>query len=215
MTSTAWRARLAPVVRAGPRITGRALGVAALWGLVLCALSIVLAASAGRSHLVPASVRGPLPSWLSGPFAGAGGIMSLPVFSGFLVAMLACYLVAVACAPALEAAWVLACAAVLIGLFAAGPPLLSKDIFSYIAYARLADLYHLNPYVFGPVAAAGDPTYRFVGHLWKAVPTVYGPAFTLPSYLVAPLGVGGALWALKAAAGASAAGMVGLVWWSA
>src|SRR5919201_1909755 len=105
MTSTAWRARLGPVVRAGPRITGRALGVAALWGLVLCALSIVLAASAGRSHLVPASVRGPLPSWLSGPFAGAGQIMSRQVFSGFLVALLGCYLVAVACAPVLEAGW--------------------------------------------------------------------------------------------------------------
>jgi alpha-1,6-mannosyltransferase len=160
-------------------------------------------------------MHGPLPSWLSGPFAGAGEVMSRPAFAGFLAAMLACYLVAVACAPVLEAGWVLACAAVLIGLFALAPPLLSKDIFSYIAYARLGPLYHLNPYVFGPVAAAGDHSYRFVGHLWRAVPTVYGPAFTLPSYLAAPLGVGGAMWAFKAAAAASAAGSVGLVWWCA
>jgi hypothetical protein len=41
---------------------------------------------------------------------------------------------------------------------------------------------------------------------------VYGPLFTLLSYPLAPLGVAGAFWTLKAVAAACSLGIVGLVW---
>src|SRR5256885_4806046 len=37
-------------------------------------------------------------------------------------------------------------------LFLLAPPLLSQDVFSYVAYARLGVEHHLNPYVHAPTA---------------------------------------------------------------
>ncbi len=69
------------------------------------------------------------------------------------------------------------------------PPLLSTDVFSYQAYARMGELYGINPYLHGPHAIALDPVYPFIGAKWVTMPTAYGPVFTLLSYLLAPLSI--------------------------
>ena len=70
----------------------------------------------------------------------------------------------------------------------------------------------LNPYTHGPVAIAGDPVYHYVGEDWIHVATAYGPLYTLLSYPLAPLGLVGALWAMKAEALLASAGTLALTW---
>jgi len=79
-------------------------------------------------------------------------------------------------------------------VFLLGPPLLSTDVFNYIEYGRLGVLHGLNPYTHSANAVPGDAAYPFIG--WRDATSVYGPAFTLGTYGTAPLGVGGALWAM-------------------
>ena len=93
-----------------------------------------------------------------------------------------------------------------------GPVLLSTDVFSYIAYARMGVEHGVNPYLHGPAAIVGDPVYHYVGHDWKHVATAYGPLYTLLSYPLAPLGVIGALWGMKLEALLASAGTLALVW---
>jgi hypothetical protein len=95
-------------------------------------------------------------------------------------------------------------------LFLLAPPLLSQDVFSYIAYARLGVRHSLNPYTHSPLDIPGDPVFGFAGS--KDAVSVYGPLFTLLTYPLAPLGVAGAFWTLKALAAACSLGIVGLVW---
>jgi hypothetical protein len=94
----------------------------------------------------------------------------------------------------------------------AGPVLLSTDVFSYIAYARMGVEHGLNPYLHGPVAISDDPVFRYVGHSWLQTPTAYGPLYTLISYPFAPLGLKGAVWAMKLEALLASAGTLVLVW---
>src|ERR671934_158598 len=91
-------------------------------------------------------------------------------------------------------------------------PLFSTDIFNYVAYARMGALYHVNPYLHGASAIAGDPSVPFTGPTWLHTPTAYGPLFTLISYALVPLGVAGTMWALKALTGLAALGCAALVW---
>jgi alpha-1,6-mannosyltransferase len=95
-------------------------------------------------------------------------------------------------------------------LFLLAPPLLSRDVFSYIAYARLGVEHSLNPYTHAPVDIPGDPVSGYAGSVGAV--SVYGPLFTLLTYPLAPLGLGASLWALKAVAAACSLGIVGLVW---
>ncbi|GCE30974.1 hypothetical protein KDA_64580 [Dictyobacter alpinus] len=55
------------------------------------------------------------------------------------------------------------------------PVVTSQDIFSYIAYARMAVLYHLNPMVVAPTAIKPDFVYGFL--YWVNQPSVYGPTW--------------------------------------
>jgi hypothetical protein len=79
-----------------------------------------------------------------------------------------------------------------------GPILLSQDIFSYLAYARMGVLHGVNPYVHGPGAITNDAIYRYVGSHWKHSASAYGPLFTLLSYPFGALGLYGGIWGLKA-----------------
>ena len=94
----------------------------------------------------------------------------------------------------------------------AGPILLSTDVFSYIAYARMGVEHGINPYLHGPIAISRDPVYYYVGQDWKHVATAYGPLYTLLSYPLAPLGVKGALWGMKLEALLASAGTLALTW---
>lgn len=55
------------------------------------------------------------------------------------------------------------------------PPLLSTDIYNYLAYGRMVAGYGLNPYVVPPSQMGSDPVLAFP--LWNIV-THYGPVWT-------------------------------------
>jgi hypothetical protein len=93
--------------------------------------------------------------------------------------------------------------------FAAAPVLLSHDVFSYLDYARLGVVHHLDPYVHPPAAAPADPVFADV--TWPHTTSAYGPLFTLASYPLAWLPVGIAVAVLKAVAALSVLGLATLV----
>lgn len=53
------------------------------------------------------------------------------------------------------------------------PTYTSQDIFSYIVYARLGAIYHLNPLTALPTAIPHDPIYPYI--FWIHQPSAYGP----------------------------------------
>jgi hypothetical protein len=58
------------------------------------------------------------------------------------------------------------------------PLLVSRDVYSYIAYGAIAAIHHANPYVQTPVDFPHDAVAALVGPKWFATPAVYGPLFT-------------------------------------
>lgn len=59
---------------------------------------------------------------------------------------------------------------------ALGAPIYSRDVYSYAAQGRLANL-GLNPYLHGPDHLGGGPYLDAVGHLWTHTHAPYGPFF--------------------------------------
>lgn len=112
---------------------------------------------------------------------------------GFVV-----YLGAVALAPRLGPRLVWGAIVLALAAFAALPPLLSHDVYSYIDYARLGVLHGLDPYVNAPASVPGDPAFAHV--TWTETTSAYGPLFTLATYPLAWISVGAAVYVLKAAA---------------
>ena len=126
------------------------------------------------------------------------------LWTGFLA-----YLGTLAAAPALGRRVVWGAILLALVVFAAVPPLLSHDVYSYVDYARLGIVHDLNPYVHPPSAAPADPVYREVG--WTEATSAYGPLFTLATYPLAWLPVDAAFYLLKAIAAASVLGLAALV----
>jgi len=164
--------------------------------LVAATAEIVLDGAAGLSPLIPKSPA--IAGWL-------GGIGERLGYRVFLIALLV-FTVAYAGLLALarpgvvrpiSKRWAIILIGTLHAIVFAGPILISTDVFSYIAYARMGVEHGLNPYLHGPAAIAGDPVFQYVGHDWRRVATAYGPLYTLLSYPLAPLGVVGALWGMK------------------
>ncbi|MDY7105842.1 MAG: polyprenol phosphomannose-dependent alpha 1,6 mannosyltransferase MptB [Actinomycetota bacterium] len=60
--------------------------------------------------------------------------------------------------------------------FVLGPPLASRDVYSYAAVGELARS-GLDPYELGPSALADDELIEAVDPVWRDSPTPYGPAF--------------------------------------
>jgi len=214
MSGAVEHAQRLPSLRARPRRRvcepGGASGIAALLGLL--ATGVVLGAGAAGQQLfffVPAGYRS-FPDWMRGPLQGLG--LSLDPTDGalLLVAMSACYLVALAAAPRIPAPAVIAAIVALDVVFVLAPPLFSADVFGYIDYARLGAIHGLNPYTHGAADAAHDSVAQFVR--WHDVPSPYGPLFTSASYVLAPLSAAAALWTYKALAATAALGCVALIW---
>jgi hypothetical protein len=208
-------------------------GVLALL-LVAAAAEIVLDGAAGLSPLIPKSPD------ISGWLQGAGERLGYRVFLIALLVSTLAYAGLVALAGRFAAGraagrvaasaaigaetlqragagviskrWAIVLVAALQLIVFAGPILLSTDVFSYIAYARMGVEHGLNPYLHGPVAIAGDPILQYVGHDWYLVATAYGPFYTLLSYPLAPLGIVGALWGMKLEALLASAGVLALTW---
>jgi len=186
---------------------------------VLCCVYIALAAlpAAPGSNVVLATSGGS-PDWLLGPlrFAGlhaADGPLAGPLFLvglGLALLLYAGVLVRAGDISRRSAALVIIA---LHALFLLAPPLLSQDVFSYIAYARLGAEHGLNPYTHAPLDIPRDPVFSLAGS--KGASSVYGPLFTLLTYPLAVLGVAGAFWALKLVAALCSLGIVALVWWGA
>jgi hypothetical protein len=57
------------------------------------------------------------------------------------------------------------------------PMLTSQDVLSYIMYARMSAIYHLNPLTTTPSALPYDELYRYI--YWKKQPSIYGPTWIL------------------------------------
>lgn len=98
---------------------------------------------------------------------------------------------------------------VLVTAFALAPVILSHDVYSYVDYARLGVRHGLDPYVYEPDSAPGDPA--FVHVTWIDAKSAYGPLFTLLTYPLAWLPVSAAVAVLKAVAAASVLGIAALV----
>ena len=58
-----------------------------------------------------------------------------------------------------------------------GPPLISQDVFGYIAFARMGALHGLDPYTHFPAEASSGRIFAFIG--WPFQHSPYGPLFTL------------------------------------
>lgn len=65
------------------------------------------------------------------------------------------------------------------------PNLLSRDIYSYISFGRIATLHAGNPFIDPPGAFTHDMYLQWVG--WPEVPSVYGPAWIYLSILLTVL----------------------------
>ena len=206
-----------------PRVRAErwAPALATLLALVLVAatVEVVVDGAAGHSALIPKQPA--IAGWLS----GVGERLGYRVFLIALLAATGAYAGLLALAArdrALAAAGGIRVAlskraaitliAALHAVIFVGPVLLSTDVFSYIAYARMGVEHGLNPYTHGPVAIVGDPVFVYVGPVWRHVATAYGPLYTLISYPLAPLGVEGALWGMKLMALLSSAGTLWLTW---
>ena len=117
-------------------------------------------------------------------------------------AALLAYVVVIACATALPRRLIWAASGLLVLAFAIAPPLLSLDLFSYVSYARLDELGGLNPYEAVPADLPGDAALPYVLDN-RDVVSAYGPLFTLVTLPLAHLGVGAAVYSLKALAAVS------------
>jgi hypothetical protein len=174
--------------------------------LLAATLEIVIDAAVGHSVLIPKQPA--IAGWLSGLGTRLG-------YRTFLIALLAftgAYALLLGLAGGIPKRWAIGLVGVLQLIVFVGPVLISTDVFSYIAYARMGVEHAINPYTHGPIAIVHDPVYQYVGKDWKHVATAYGPLYTLLSYPLAPLGVKGALWGMKLEALLASAGTLALTW---
>ncbi len=184
----------------------------ALAGIVACSFALAVQAAGHVSVYVPAVGSRPFPRWIAGPYAGFAASLTNARFFGLMVLMVVCYGAVIAFAGALRARWILAAIVLAHIAFLLGPPLLSTDVFSYMNYARLYAVDHLNPYVHPPSSAVADPSYKYVSVFWKHTLSAYGPVFTLGTYPLALLGLGGLLWSLKTLTVLASLGCVAVIW---
>ena len=62
-----------------------------------------------------------------------------------------------------------------------GPLVISRDVYAYWAYGRLAAVHHVNPYTVAPARFAHDPASRAMASGWRTSKSVYGPVFSAAS----------------------------------
>jgi alpha-1,6-mannosyltransferase len=178
--------------------------------IVAATAEIVLDGALGHSPLIPKSPE--IAGWLQGIGQRLGYrtfLIAILLFSAAYAGLLAL----LRAAPvAVSKRWAIVLVVALQAIVFAGPILLSTDVFSYIAYARMGVEHGINPYLHGPIAIVNDPVYHYVGQDWRHVATAYGPLYTLISYPLAPLGLVGAIWGMKVYALLASAGTLVLVW---
>ncbi len=74
--------------------------------------------------------------------------------------------------------------AIMLGVIAVCvPPFFSTDPFSYAMYARIATIYHANPYLAtAHSVASADPLIPYL--YWRDIPSPYGPLWTIISQVI-------------------------------
>jgi alpha-1,6-mannosyltransferase len=185
----------------------RALGVAGLVGVPASVFGIVAGAAGSPTSYVP-SRSGGWPGWLSGPLHPLGLGIGSSSFQALTLVMCASYAIVLLAARTLSGRAIAVSIVAAYALLLLGPPLISQDVFGYLAFARLGVLHGLDPYTHVPAEAPTDAAFPFIG--WPFQHSPYGPLFTLGSYALAPLGLAGGLWALKAVAVAAGLGAIAL-----
>jgi alpha-1,6-mannosyltransferase len=179
-----------------------------LLGVFTSVFLLAAGAASEPTQYVPARSGG-WPGWLAGPLESLHVGITSSSFQTLTLIMAAGYVAVLLTVRTLSARmlWVTILAAHLALLL--GPPLLSQDVFGYLDFARLGALHGLDPYTHVAAQVPTDPAYLFVG--WPFQHSPYGPLFTLASYAIAPLGLAGGLWALKALAVASSLAAIALI----
>jgi alpha-1,6-mannosyltransferase len=185
-------------------------GLLALAGVLVCGCLLAVAAAHTRS-LLPETIRF-VPRSLAGAFGATGLNLHVGGAIAALTVMFVSYAVVVAASTQLSARAVLIAVVVLHAVVLLGPPLVSTDVFSYQAYARLGSVYAYNPYINGPHAIALDHLYPYIGAKWIHTPSVYGPVFTAFSYLLASLTIATSVFAYKSIAAVASLALVAVVW---
>jgi Glycosyltransferase family 87 len=183
-----------------------------LLGLLTLAatLEVVLDGAVEHSPLIPKQPA--IAGWLSGPGERLGFRVFLIAIAVATVSYGGLALLSFLKEQTISKRWAIGMIGVLHLVVFIGPVLLSTDVFSYIAYARMGVVHGINPYLQGPAAISHDPVFRYVGHDWREVQSAYGPLYTLLSYPLGLLGVEGALWGMKLEALAASIGTLALVW---
>lgn len=201
------------------RWTATTTPLAIACGLVLLAATVEIVLDAAREHspLVPRTPH--IATWL-GSLGGERlgyrvfliAIIAAAVAYGLLLALVRTRVQDVG--DRITARWAAIGLVALLNLIVfAGPILISTDVFSYLAYARMGVVHGIDPYTHGPVAIAGhDAVFRYVGHNWLRVATAYGPIYTLLSYPLGLLGLVGGLWGMKLYALLASAATLTLTW---
>jgi Glycosyltransferase family 87 len=186
------------------------LGAGSVAAIGVLSLLFCLTAAAGVSFVVPATRRS-FTDWLAGPLHGIVS-RTLTAQQTMLVLFVMCVFWAGALlwARVLPQRVVFGSVVALIVLYTIAPPLISKDIFSYISYARLGARHGVDPYTHGAFLFPNDPAYPYLG--WKHVPSAYGPLFTVATYPLAFVSVPVAMWTIKVVTAIASLGLVGLVW---
>jgi hypothetical protein len=185
--------------------------LAAAGGAILLTASVVLVldAAAAPSFLVPGGVRD-FPHWLAGPFTGLGERTTWTGFGWLLVTLFGAWLAVLAGVRSLSPRVVVGAIVAAHVLFLLAPPLLSADIFGYVGFARLSEIHHLDPYVFGTASAPTDPIRTYLR--WHNEKSAYGPLFTVLADMLVPLGIAGGVWAFKSITFAASLATVAMVW---
>jgi hypothetical protein len=128
------------------------------------------------------------PDWqlepgLSGPKLGVTALslqewQVFLLFTGICLLLLLLYILAVYRLPLIVSHRYIVYSTLLIGLACILIPMLtSQDILSYIMYARMEAIYHLNPMTTMPQALPHDVLYRYI--YWKKQPSIYGPTWII------------------------------------
>jgi hypothetical protein len=189
----------------------------ALLVIVVCSVLVVVMAADRPSFLSATTHTSFFPGWMAGPLGGIwpgltrNGTTLRYLFTGAIVAMYVCYLVALAHVPRLRARWAIAAVVAVHAIFFLAPPLALTDIFNYINYGRMEVVHHLNPYTTIPIGEPhNDPSFSLSN--WHQLLSPYGPLFTLLTFAVVPLGVAASFWAIKAILALASLGTIFLVW---
>jgi hypothetical protein len=204
LAPTPWRR---PRSVAAGRLLHAVLGLAVAAELA-CLTAIVLGAADGPRVLVPAA-RNVFPGWLHGPLPALDADLTSTGIGLLLVTMVLGYGLALALAARVPGRWPLAVAIGAIALCWLAPPLLSADVFGYVAWGELG-AHGVNPYDHASIAVGHHAVRPFL--LWDHGSSPYGPLFTVLTYALAPLSVGVALWTLKTVAALCAVACVALLW---